>query len=226
MRLCLRVNFPNIEEADEDGLLAIGASTDPHILIQAYSSGIFPWPYDESEPLAWFAPNPRGVIFKKDIHFSKSLLKFIKKTSLVVKINIDFSKVIQECANVKRKNQPGTWIYKNIVSGYTELFNMQKAYCISVYNKNEMVGGLYGVCIGELISGESMFFKEDNASKLALYTLLTIVKKKNIPLLDTQMVTPIIASFGGKNIDRSEFMKELSQLDLSKKRDDTFNAYD
>lgn len=215
--------FPPVKQASTEGVLAIGGSLDESTLTEAYANGIFPWPVDENYPLTWFAPNPRGVILKEDIHFPKSFLKFIKKSPFSVKINKDFEKVITECAKAKRKDESGTWIIDPIIKGYTELFKANKAYCVSVYNNEELVGGLYGVCLGQLLSGESMFFKESNASKQALYTLLNIVIQKNIPFIDTQMVTSTIELFGGKNISRDDFMLKLASLDKSIPREVIFS---
>jgi leucyl/phenylalanyl-tRNA--protein transferase len=217
--------FPCVDEASEDGLLAIGGSLDIETLTTAYKSGIFPWPVQDEYPLTWFAPNPRGIILKEDIHFSKSLLKFVKKSPFTVKVNIDFDKVIYECAKAKRKNEEGTWILEPIIRGYSALFDAEKAYCFSVYKDNELVGGLYGVCFGNLLSGESMFFKENNASKQALYSLLNFMIQADIPFIDTQMVTPVIKTFGGKNIDRDLFMLKLKSLDTEISREELFSSY-
>jgi leucyl/phenylalanyl-tRNA--protein transferase len=217
--------FPPVDQASEDGLLAVGGNLDVETLSVAYKHGVFPWPVQEDYPLTWFAPNPRGIIQKEDIHFSKSLLKFIKKSNFTVKVNTDFDRVIYECAVTKRKNENGTWIIDPIIKGYTELFKAGKAYCFSVYLDDKLVGGLYGVCFGKLLSGESMFFKEDNASKQALYSLLNFIIEADIPFIDTQMVTPVIESFGGKNVSRDVFMVKLKSLDTEISRDELFSSY-
>ncbi len=218
----MKVEFPSVQLAAEDGLLAVGGNLQVETLINAYTSGIFPWPVDEDYPLTWFAPNPRGIIKTSNIKFSQSLKKFVNKTNFNIKINQDFESIITKCAHAKRKHESGTWIYSNIIQAYTEMFNAKKAYCIGVYNDEALVGGLYGVCIGQLISGESMFYEEANASKLALYTLLNILIEKKIPFIDTQMVTPIIESFGGENISRPDFMDLLSSIDLTLDRESIF----
>ena len=217
--------FPPVDKATEDGLLAVGGDLDIETLTEAYLHGIFPWPVEENYPLTWFSPNPRGVILKEDIHFPKSFLKALKKMTFSYKFNSDFSEVITQCAQAKRKNELGTWIIDDISSGYTSLFNAGKAYCISVYNEDsELIGGLYGVCFGKLISGESMFYKESGASKFALYQLLNTVKKSDIPFIDTQMVTPTIELFGGKNIEREDFIEMIKSLDTDIPRDQLFSC--
>ena len=140
-------------------------------------------------------------------------------------MNTDFEKVIYECSIAKRSNEQGTWIIDDIIKGYTNLFNCGRAYCFSIYNENDqLVGGLYGVCFGKLLSGESMFYKESNASKFALYQLFSFIKKANIPFIDTQMVTPTIESFGGKEIPRVDFIKMISSLDTTVSRDELFSC--
>lgn len=215
--------FPSVDNANEDGLLAIGGSLDVDTLITAYKNGIFPWPVEDGYPMTWFAPDPRGIIDIKDFKISKSLTKFLKNTTYKVTFNYDFEQIITRCSVIKRKHESGTWIYQDIINAYTELFNQGLAYTVAVFENDKIIGGLYGVCIGEIISGESMFHKKDNASKMALVYLIQKLREKNIKFIDTQMVTPIIESFGGKNIHRSEFMKRIEQLDSGRSREELFN---
>jgi leucyl/phenylalanyl-tRNA--protein transferase len=215
--------FPDVSMATEDGLLAVGGNLDIQSLTDAYTKGIFPWPVEEGYPLTWFAPDPRGLIKMENVKFSKSLLRFIKKMDFEVKFNTDFRSVITECAMTKRKHESGTWIYDNIIEGYTNLFNAKKAYCVSVYQNERLIGGLYGVCFGEIISGESMFYREDNASKVALYYLINKIKEAKIPFIDTQMVTPIVETFGGELVDRKTYTELLNSLNTEITRDSIFN---
>jgi leucyl/phenylalanyl-tRNA--protein transferase len=218
------VEFPPVEEASPDGLLAIGGDLNIETLTAAYKSGVFPWPINEKYPLTWFAPNPRGIIDFDDFKISRSMQKFQLKNELSVCFNQDFDKVISCCSKVSRKHEKSTWIHQNIIKGYTELFNAKLAYCVSVYNQEkQLVGGLYGVCFGEIVSGESMFHLVPNASKLALVTLIEKLRNAGLKFLDTQMVTPIVKSFGGKTISRKEFMQRLSQLDSTRSRESLFN---
>ena len=217
------VKFPPVEEASEDGLLAIGGDLNSDILIEAYSNGIFPWPVRPDYPMTWFSPDPRGVIDFSDFKIGKTLTKFLKKSPFIVKFNYDFPAVIQKCSETIRKHEVGTWIHPSIIKGYTDLFNKELAYCVGVYEDGELVGGLYGVCIGEMISGESMFHTKTNASKVALVSLINLLKSKGLNFIDTQMVTPVIAGFGGKNIPRKEFILKLKNLDKNRKRYEIFS---
>ncbi len=217
-----KIEFPSVELADEDGLLAIGGDLEIDTLITAYQHGIFPWPVSVDLPLAWFSPNPRGILFAEKIHVSKSFSKFLKKNTFKVTFNQAFSEVIKQCAISSRKNQTSTWITSDIISGYEKLFKADLAYSVEVWSDENLIAGLYGVCMGNFVSGESMFTKEDNASKLALYSLMVRLKEKNITWLDTQMVTSVVEGFGGMYISRPEFLKMISKKDWTKKRIEIF----
>ncbi len=208
--------FPPIESASADGLLALGGDLSFETLTEAYSLGIFPWPISIDAPLTWFSPDPRGILQFKNFHTSRSFKKFLKKTTLTVSYNQKFEEVIRACATVPRNEEAGTWISEEIIQGYLNLFNKGYAYSVEVNNGDKLVGGLYGVCFGELISGESMFHYEANASKLALYSLIKILSQKDISWIDTQMVSPLLESMGGESIPRIEFKKRI--IDLKKKK--------
>jgi leucyl/phenylalanyl-tRNA--protein transferase len=199
------INFPPIETADENGLLALGGDLEVDSLVLAYSLGIFPWPISKEYPLAWFSPDPRGVLFTHKLHIGKSLNKVLKKKLFEVKFNTQFENVIKACKEVKRSDQNDTWITDDIVKAYTELFYQGLAYSVEVFNGEKLVGGVYGVKIHKYISGESMFHYEDNASKVALIALIKKCKKENIAFLDTQMITPVVKSLGGEYISRDQF---------------------
>ena len=217
-----KIVFPSVESADEDGLLAIGGDLEVDTLITAYQHGIFPWPVSLDLPLAWFSPNPRGILFAEKIHVSKSFSKFLKKNTFKVTFNQAFSEVIKLCAISSRKNQSSTWITSDIISGYEKLFKAELAYSVEVWNDDNLVAGLYGVCMGNFVSGESMFTKEDNASKLALYSLMVRLKEKKVTWLDTQMVTSVVEGFGGMYISRPEFLQMISKKDWTRKRSEIF----
>lgn len=217
-----KIVFPPINEATEDGLVAVGGDLEVDTLVTAYRQGIFPWPVSVELPLAWFSPDPRGIILLDEIHIPKSFEKFLKKNPYTVTFNQRMKEVILECARVPRKNQPGTWITPDIIKGYEKLFQSELAYCVEVWRDDILVGGLYGVIMGEFCSGESMFMKEDNASKVALWALLMLLKSKGLTFLDTQMVTNAVEQFGGKYIQRSEFLDKIEELNWDKSKKDIF----
>lgn len=217
-----RIVFPPVDSATEDGLVAVGGDLEVDTLITAYQQGIFPWPVSIDLPLAWFSPNPRGILDIDELHISKSFAKFLKRNTYQVTFNQAFDEVITQCARAYRKNQPATWITPDIIHGYEQLFKKELAYSVEVWDGKELVAGLYGVCMGNFVSGESMFTKYDNASKYALYALLLRLKDRGITWLDTQMVTSVVEGFGGKYISRPEFLARLEQKDWTRKRDQIF----
>jgi leucyl/phenylalanyl-tRNA--protein transferase len=219
-----RVVFPPIEEATEDGLVAIGGDLEIDTLKAAYQQGIFPWPISVELPLAWFSPDPRGVLDFQDLHLARSFEKFLKKDIFRVTFNQAFPEVIRACAVIPRKGQPDTWITPQIIKGYEKLFEFGEAYSVDVWKEDQLVGGLYGVVMGEFISGESMFMKEDNASKLALYSLIQVLLKNGIKRLDTQMVTPVVEQFGGKYIPRKQFIESLKDVNWNRSREEIFST--
>jgi leucyl/phenylalanyl-tRNA--protein transferase len=215
--------FPPVQEANEDGVLAIGGDYGVSTLLNAYSQGIFPWPISDKYPLAWFSPDPRGVLFIDDLHISKSLKRFLNKNRYTCRFNTDFEAVINKCANVVRSDQSSTWITKELKDSYIALFNAGHAYSTEIYDESDnLVGGIYGVCIGGFVSGESMFHTKDNASKFALVSLIRKLKQKKIELLDTQMVTNITEAMGAVDIDRSVFIEKL-QIKRPLTREAIFN---
>ncbi|MCT4641408.1 MAG: leucyl/phenylalanyl-tRNA--protein transferase [Bacteriovoracaceae bacterium] len=217
--------FPDPSLADENGLLAIGADLSIETLIDAYTHGVFPWPVDKEYPLTWFSLDPRGVLFCDNLHISRSMRRFINKDQYQIKFNTDFESIITKCAYIDRKDQEDTWISEDIINAYIRMFNHKFAYCIGIYNEEDaLIAGLYGVCIGELISAESMFHTESNTSKLAVIALVEKLRSKNIPFVDTQMVTPITKDMGAIQIKRQEFLLSLKTLDINKSRFDIFNS--
>ncbi len=203
------LEFPPIDSADEHGLLALGGDLETDSLLLAYSQGIFPWPISDEYPLAWFSPDPRGILFFDKLHLSKSFRKFLKKNPYDVRFNTNFAAVIKHCAEVKRQDQPSTWITQEIIDAYIKLQELGFAYSIETYLDDRLVGGVYGVCINRFYSGESMFHLEDNASKVALVSLMYLLKQRDIGWIDTQMVTPVVQSLGGVDIPRETYLKIL-----------------
>lgn len=212
-------NFPPIELADEHGLLAIGGDFSIETLVLAYKRGIFPWPISEQYPLAWFSPDPRGIIEWNQLYLSQSLRKFIKKQKYTIVFNNDFDGVIQECGSITRKGQTSTWITTDIIQGYRHLFQNELAYCVEVLKDGERVAGLYGVCINGIVSGESMFHRESNTSKLALLAVLYSLHLSGLNWLDTQMVTPVVKELGGREIPREIFIEKIDRLKKLKRHE-------
>lgn len=209
------LEFPPIESADEHGLLAIGGDLEIETLLLAYSQGIFPWPISHEYPLAWFSPDPRGILFFEKLHLGKSFRKFLKNNPYEVKFNTNFEAVILNCARAIRPDQSSTWINQEIIEAYIKMHHEGHAYSIETYLDDHLVGGVYGVCIDRFYSGESMFHLEDNASKVALVSLMYLLKQRDILWLDTQMVTPVVESLGGAEIPRKTFLKMLdASMDL------------
>jgi leucyl/phenylalanyl-tRNA--protein transferase len=201
-------NFPDPREATEDGLLCIGGSLDVATLLQAYSKGIFPWP-QQGYPLLWFSPPERGVLDFSELHLSRTFLKEVKKNELDFTFNKAFGEVIRACSQIPRSHETGTWILPEMVESYSKFHKAGYAHSIEAWRGNELVGGLYGVYVAGVFSGESMFYKESNASKLCLYKMILHLKSKGLQWLDTQMVTPLVEKLGGKYISRDEFLERL-----------------
>lgn len=197
--------FPPTCQANPDGLLAVGGDVEVESLLLAYSSGIFPWPFDE-KTLAWYAPPRRAVLFLDEVHISKSTRKLIKNSGLEVKRNSDFASVITECAKLEnRVNQSGTWITKRLIKGYSDLHRAGFCHSYESYREGKLVGGLYGVQIKKMFAGESMFYRENGASKVALLHLIDDLKKQGVKWLDCQVITPLFKSFGAKEVSRADF---------------------
>ncbi|MCY4524779.1 MAG: leucyl/phenylalanyl-tRNA--protein transferase [Halobacteriovoraceae bacterium] len=212
--------FPPPESANPQGLLAIGGDLEISSLLLAYSQGIFPWPISPELPLAWFSPDPRGVLFYKDLIISKGLQKKIRKNDFKISFNKNFREVIKCCSYVNRRE---TWITPQMIEAYCHLFARGHAYSVEVCDQeNQLVGGLYGVCYGDFFSGESMFYRKSNASKTAIIKLMEYLKSRGIDWLDTQMVTPVVAGLGGREISRMEYLKLLKKAYFSK-RGNIFN---
>ena len=214
--------FPPAHSATEEGVVAVSEDFSASLLIDSYLHGIFPWPMPSEKLIPWFSPDPRGILDLNEFRVSKSLKKLINKKKFTTKINEDFELIMKNCAKVPRKEGPGTWITPAMSKAYLDLFEKGYAYCVGTYLDEKLVGGLYGVCVGEIISGESMFHHADNASKVALFDLAQKLKSSGIRWVDTQMVTPILESFGAKEISRDHFLKIIDELDPNISRDQIF----
>ncbi|MDX6183488.1 leucyl/phenylalanyl-tRNA--protein transferase [Flavobacterium sp. Fl-77] len=200
--------FPPVSEADEDGILAVGGDLSPARLELAYKNGIFPW-FNEGEPILWWAPDPRMVLFFDELIVSKSMRKILKSNQFKVTFNQNFAAVISNCQKIKRDGQNGTWISNKMIDAYCQLNVQGLAKSVEVWQDDVLVGGLYGIDLGVVFCGESMFSKVSNASKVAFIALVEHLKKKNYKLLDCQVYNPHLESLGCREIEREEFMSIL-----------------
>ena len=202
--------FPPISEADEQGLLAIGGDLSIPRLIYAYNHGIFPW-YDDSQPVLWWSPDPRMVLFPEKLKVSKSMKKLFKKEAFKVTFDQDFERVIEACAEIRREGQHGTWITPEIIKSYRELHEFNLARSVEVWQGDELVGGLYGIYLKEqqVFCGESMFARVSNASKYGFITLVNQLIDEGVKLIDCQVYTKHLESLGAEEIPRKRFLKYL-----------------
>lgn len=197
--------FPPLEEASKDGLLAIGGDLRTDRLLLAYRNGIFPW-FNDDEPPLWWSPDPRFVLFPDELYISKSMNQLLKRNAFTVTINKAFKEVISNCSLQKRKGQDGTWITDEIETAYTKLHELGYAVSIEAWKNNELVGGLYGIRMGNCFFGESMFAKESNASKYAFITYVQQLQQEGVVLVDCQVYTEHLESLGARMISRNEFI--------------------
>ncbi len=202
--------FPDPNNADVDGLVAYGGDLTPKVVLSAYLQGIFPW-YNEGEPYLWWSPNPRMIVYPDQFKVSKSLRQKIKKGTFDVKFDTNFNSVIRSCSHVKRDGQAGTWITDEMIMVYNQLHKMGIAHSVETYYKDELVGGLYGLTLGKVFCGESMFHKVSDASKVAFYYLVDKLKGLDYKLIDAQVPTSHLKSLGGEEISRKEFLELLSK---------------
>jgi leucyl/phenylalanyl-tRNA--protein transferase len=200
--------FPPVEEANYEGILAVGGDLSIERLLLAYTNGIFPW-YDSDDPILWWAPPQRMVVNPKEYKAPKSLRNIINRNLFEVTINQDFAAVISNCQKIERKGQDGTWISKEIIDSYTKLHQLGKAISFEVWQNKKLVGGLYGVDLGHVFCGESMFSKVPNASKVAFVKLTDYLKEHNYLLLDCQVHNDHLEKLGAFEISRDLFMKIL-----------------
>ena len=200
--------FPPVEEANYEGVLAVGGDLSVERLMLAYTNGIFPW-FDADDPILWWAPPERMVVNPMDYKVSKSMRNILNRNSFEVTMNQDFAAVISNCQTIERKEQQGTWISAEIIKSYTQLHQLGKVISFEVWQNNELVGGLYGVDLGHVFCGESMFSKVPNASKVAFVKLIEYLKVHNYKLLDCQVHNDHLEKLGAFEISRDLFMKIL-----------------
>jgi leucyl/phenylalanyl-tRNA---protein transferase len=204
-RLTEKIIFPDPELADREGILAVGGDLSPERLALAYCNGIFPW-YTEGEPIIWWSPDPRFILYPKDIKISKSMGKLLKKNKYKVTFDTAFRDVITQCALYR---SDGTWITNEMLEAYCKLHELGLAHSVETWCGEELAGGLYGVSIGACFFGESMFSRMDNASKTALAVLSGKLSERGFVMIDCQVYTKHLESLGAVRIQRKEFLKLL-----------------
>ncbi|TDD96615.1 leucyl/phenylalanyl-tRNA--protein transferase [Flavobacterium cellulosilyticum] len=202
--------FPPVSLTNEEGILAIGGDLSPERLLLAYNSGIFPW-FEKDDPILWWSPNPRMVLFLDELVVSKSMRKILNRNIFTVTFNENFREVISNCQKIKRQGQNGTWITNNMIEAYCKLNELGIAKSVEVWQNDQLVGGLYGIDLGHIFCGESMFSTVSNASKAAFISLVKELKNNNYQLLDCQVYNEHLESLGCREIGRTEFMKLLKK---------------
>ncbi len=201
--------FPDPSLADPNGLLAVGGDLSVERLLLAYSYGIFPW-FDEGDPIMWWSPPERPVFYPGKIKVSKSLRQIIRKDMFEIRMDTCFEYVMRACAE-QRKDKEGTWINDDMIVAYTRLHELGYAHSVECFLDGELAGGLYGVALGKVFFGESMFFKVSNASKVALFALSENLKDRGYHLIDSQVTNGHLLSMGAEEVDRDDFMKMLDK---------------
>jgi leucyl/phenylalanyl-tRNA--protein transferase len=200
--------FPPVSDANADGILAVGGDLSSERLQLAYKSGIFPW-FQDGEPILWWSPNPRMVLFLDELIVSKSMRNILNRNIFKVTFNQNFRAVISNCQNINREGQNGTWITNDMIEAYCKLQELGIAKSIEVWQDDALVGGLYGIDLGTVFCGESMFSKVSNASKVAFIALVNQLKLANYKLLDCQVYNSHLESLGCREIERATFIHIL-----------------
>lgn len=204
-----KLEFPSPEYAEEDGLLAVGGDLSEKRLLLAYSKGIFPW-YAEDSPILWWSPDPRLVLVPKELKVSRSLRQTIKKGAYSITMDTAFEKVIIDCAEVHREKDGSTWITDDMIRAYVRLHESGFAHSVESWLEKELIGGIYGVSLGGVFFGESMFAKKRDASKAAFVSLITQLADWNFELIDCQVKTQHLINLGAREIPRAQFLIALS----------------
>ena len=211
-RIDVGMPFPPIERAlrDPDGLLAVGGDLSVSRLVDAYSRGIFPW-FGEGQPVLWWSPDPRMVLFVDELVLSRSLRRRVNAQTFDVRFDTAFDEVIRACA-APRAGQDGTWITRAMVDAYSGMHRAGYAHCVEAWRDDVLVGGLYGIALGRVFFGESMFSREADASKVALVHLVAKIREQGVPMIDCQQQTAHLATFGARPIGRAAFAAQLREL--------------
>lgn len=208
-RLTEELLFPDQRWATPEGLLAVGGDLSPERLLLAYRIGIFPW-YGENQPILWWSPDPRCVLFPQEIYVSRRLERLIRQRRFQLTSNRDFAQVVASCADVRVKHGEQTWLIAEMQEAYQKLYELGFAHSVEAWEDDELVGGLYGVALGKFFFGESMFHRRTNASKVILAQLVRYLDREEFILLDCQVPNPHLASMGARDIPRDDFLELLS----------------
>ena len=205
-----RMEFPAPRNADRHGILCTGANLSPGVLLSAYSQGVFPW-FSEGDPILWWSPDPRFVLFPEEIRVHESMRKLLRRGVYELTLDTDFRGVIEACASAPRPGQDGTWITRDMIEAYVSLHELGYAHSVETRKDGVLMGGLYGVSLGRLFCGESMFSRGANASKAALIALAWRLSDEGFPVIDSQVRTEHMASMGGRNIPRTRYLALVRQ---------------
>ncbi len=208
-RLNREIAFPHPSLAEPEGILACGGDLSPQRLLAAYSQGIFPW-YEENEPILWWSPDPRFVLFTAELHVPERLGRILKQGRFRVTCDRDFAAVIGGCRQ-PRRTQEGTWITPAMAAAYIRLHKLGYAHSAEAWQDDELAGGVYGVSLGHIFFAESMFYRRSNASKVALVSLCRRLRQAGFPLIDCQVRTGLVEGLGGRPIPRSEYLRRLNE---------------
>ena len=200
--------FPSPQSATNEGVVAVGGDLNPLRILEAYKNGIFPW-FNDDDNLMWWSPDPRMILYPEKIKISKSFKSFLKKKEYRVSFNENFEDVIESCSNIKRVNQKGTWITNGLKQSFIELHQMGYAHSVEVWQNGVIIGGLYGLDLGNIFCGESMFSIKSNASKVGLYFLCQELKLNNYRFIDCQVPSQHLRTLGAVEISRDNFLKKL-----------------
>jgi leucyl/phenylalanyl-tRNA---protein transferase len=200
---------------DIDDIVGAGGELEPQVLISAYRQGVFPWPMDGLEVIPWFCPRQRAILDFKLVHVPRSLRRTLRQTEFTCTVDTQFDRVIELCGEVPRPGQEGTWITPELLAAYKELHRMGYAHSVEVWSglnaDRRLVGGIYGVCVDGVFSAESMFHLEPNASKIALFHLMSVLEKGGLDWMDIQVMTPHMKALGAINITRRKFLDKLAR---------------
>ncbi len=200
--------FPDPRRAADHGLVAVGGDYRPEVLLAAYAQGIFPWP-DDGFPHAWFSPNPRMVLLPEELHVSRSLRKLLRQGRFRVSFDTAFDEVVRRCAEVPRPGQRGTWISDELMAGFRELHRLGFAHSVEAWRGDRLAGGLYGLALGSVFCGESMFHAETGASKVAFVALVERLRAWGFRMVDCQVYTELMDSLGAREWPRDDFLDAL-----------------